>query len=478
MILVYDVISLNPRSFYKVNVDENVFQGVHRVFDLWLDGLKKANPAYSKKIVVPFSDLFHCGHNPLLHGIDRVTGTILRRSIDEEENARFLLYQGKIQPNRSSDGTVHACRLLTDLQLLTSSNSSILFEKIEKCTGNCNETYPGNIFLRGTISEQGNFVSIEQYLVPIWCLVPVDFRYELYLDDLSMISTYFEETLLVSSSVEDRQEALEICRWILNPSNKIPFKSKTLLDQILRLNRSSPQIDSDLIELLQLLFEHRQFREEFFPLDQRDDYDNLVFLLKSSEQHRFQSSLSRILQGIFQRFSPQTDRIKETIKLIGILAEEQVDRNFLLVLIHQLLSEIFQVDQSMPSISDLTNLLAVLSIFLDAFAPSCRIIAQQIIRQMKISSITTTSSSTITTLLRTVLIPTIVHIYRQLIGEQQNSSKRKLHLHLEFPSWFIGLYQMCLTLLDTFCQSPLPIPFYDTTQQTCQCSLCNEFLLF
>ena len=54
----------------------------------------------------------------------------------------------------------------------------------------------------------------------------------------------------------------------------------------------------------------------------------------------------------------------------------------------------------------------------------------------------------------------------------------ELHLHLEFPSWFIGLYQMCLTLLDTFCQSPLPIPFYDSTQQTCQCSLCNEFLLF
>ena len=156
LILIYDIISLSSINFYNVDINEATLNRVARVLETWTNGLENDYHGYSSKIIIPFSDTFHPGNNPLLHGIDRVIGTILRRTIQQYHSEKFLLYQGIIQPNRSNDGTVHACRSLTDLNLMLNNKTKTLFDKIDLCLGNCNETYSGNIFLRRTRSEQGN----------------------------------------------------------------------------------------------------------------------------------------------------------------------------------------------------------------------------------------------------------------------------------------------------------------------------------
>lgn len=158
LILVYDIIPLTNTVYYNVNINELTMIRVSKVLETWINGLKNDYQSYSSKIIIPFSDTFHFENNILLHGIDRVIGTILRRTIEQYHSNQFLLYEGIVQPNRSNDGTVHACRLLTNMNLMTKTKTNTLFDKIDLCLGNCNETYSGNIFLRKTRSEQGKFI--------------------------------------------------------------------------------------------------------------------------------------------------------------------------------------------------------------------------------------------------------------------------------------------------------------------------------
>ena len=106
LILVYDILPLTSTVFYNVDINETILNRVGRIFETWMNGLDNNYHGYSSKIIIPFSDTFHLGDNPLLHGIDRLIGTILRRTIEKYHSDKFLLYQGIIQPNRSNDGTV------------------------------------------------------------------------------------------------------------------------------------------------------------------------------------------------------------------------------------------------------------------------------------------------------------------------------------------------------------------------------------
>lgn len=157
LILIYDIIPLSSTVFYNVNVDETSIIRVEKILETWINGLEHDYYGYSSKIIIPYSDTFYFGNNILLHGIDRIIGTILRRTIEQYQTNKFLLYQGIIQPNRSNDGTIHACRSLTDLNLMIPIKTNTIFDRIDLCLGNCNETYSGNIFLRKMRTEQGLF---------------------------------------------------------------------------------------------------------------------------------------------------------------------------------------------------------------------------------------------------------------------------------------------------------------------------------
>ena len=53
--------------------------------------------------------------------------------------------------------------------------------------------------------------------------------------------------------------------------------------------------------------------------------------------------------------------------------------------------------------------------------------------------------------------------------------------HHQLPSWFASLYQTCVSLLNDYCNSRLPIPFYSSLSlifHSCQCSVCEELLTF
>lgn len=57
----------------------------------------------------------------------------------------------------------------------------------------------------------------------------------------------------------------------------------------------------------------------------------------------------------------------------------------------------------------------------------------------------------------------------------------ELHPSVEFPSWFISLYQTCISCLNNYCNSPLPIPFYSNLYalvDSCSCSLCEQLFAF
>ncbi|CAF2768026.1 unnamed protein product [Rotaria sp. Silwood2] len=478
LILIYDIIPLTSTIFYNVNINETTMIRVARILDTWINGLEHDYHGYSTKIIIPFSDTYHLGNNPLLHGIDRVIGTILRRTIEQYHSNKFLLYQGIIQPNRSNDGTVHACRLLTDLNLMVSTTRNTLFDKIDLCLGNCNETYSGNIFLRKTRSEQGSLISIEQFNVPIWCLVPVSHKYDLLIDNIPRVLTHLEQNLIPYHN--QRSETFLLLDWLLTSSKKIHFNAKSLLHQLLPL-LSDKTITYDLIIIIRQLFEHKKFLEQFFPMNNKQEYDDIIYLLNYSKDTKIQLYLHQVFRTVLKRRSRDTDRIRDAIKFIGILSSRNVNSNFILVLIHELLSNIFKSNNPMPSVTDLANLLALLSLSMDSFEASCQIISQQIIRQIKITTITTTNTSTITNLLRTVLVPTLIQIYRHFMNENQIFRKRKRDPMIHFPSWFLSLYQACLSLLNTYCNSLPPIPTYDNLLNifdTHCCAICKQLFIF
>lgn len=268
----------------------------------------------------------------------------------------------------------------------------------------------------------GNLISVEKFVVPVWCLVPMDYKYDLLIDNIPRVLKYLEDTLIVNHHFN---EIFLLVNWLLTSPKKINFNSKFLLHQLLRL-LSDDRITNDLIDLMRQLFEHKKFVEQFFPMNTKQDYDDIIHLLKYSKDEKIQLYLHKVFRLVFKQRLRTADRINDAIKFIGILSTENVDSKFLFVLIHELLSNIFKTYNPMPSITDLCYLLAILSLSADYFEPSCQIICRQIIRQIKITTITTTNSSTISSLLRTVLVPTLIQIYRQLTNENQLSKKRSL----------------------------------------------------
>jgi hypothetical protein len=180
----------------------------------------------------------------------------------------------------------------------------------------------------------------------------------------------------------------------------------------------------ELIITIRQLFEHKKFLEQFFPMNNKQEYDDIIYLLNYSKDTKIQLYLHQVFQTVLKRRSRDTDRIKDAIKFIGILSTRNIDSSFLLVLIHELLTNIFKPNNPMLSITDLANLLALLSLSVESYEPSCQVISQQIIRQIKLTTITTTATSTITNLLRAVLVPTLVQIYRHFIDANQMFRKR------------------------------------------------------
>jgi len=475
LILIYDIIPLTSNVYYNVDINESILIRISKIFETWINGLDSDYHGYSSKIILPFSDTFQLGNNLLLYGMDRVIGTILRRTIEQYYSDKFLLYQGIIQPNRSNDGTVHVCRLLTDLKLMNNQTTNGLFDKIDLCLGNCNESYSGNIFLRKTRSEQGQLISVEQFTVPIWCLVPVNHKYDLLIDNIPRVLTHLEENI-----ISHHQEIFLLINWLLTTSKKINFNSKFLLHQLLRLSFNHT-LTYELILIIRQLFEHKKFLEQFFPMNNEEEYNDIIYLLNYSKDSKIELYLHQVFRNVLKRRLRDTDRIKDAIKFIGILSIRNINSSFILVLIHELLLNIFKPTNTIPSITDLTNLLSLLSLSGNIYQTSCEILSKQIIRQIKITTTTTTSMSTITNLLRAVLIPALIQIYRNFLKENQTYGKRKRDEMIHFPSWFLLLYQTCLSLLNTYCHSSLPIPIYDNLSKNMDqhcCAICHQLFSF
>ena len=472
LILVYDVIQLKSTTCFNVEIDETQVERVKKVLNVWSEGLKEYSTGYSTKIVLPWTETFEMGKNPLISPVDRLIGSILRRTLDE----KFYLYRGVVKPNRSSDGTVHACRILTQLERIRSdSKSKTIFDSIESVEGNCNETFSGNIFLRRKRLENGNFVTSEQFSVPIWCLVSFEHRFDLFIDNLSRLTTFLDE---------NPDEIFALIDWIFVTTKKIEFNWKTLLHQLVRLY-SNENLHLRLNSTIEKIFQHRKFIEQFFPMENRRDYENLIFLLKNSFDSKIEIHFEKLFAEVLSRRTRDADRFREAMKLIGIFSTEKINENFLFSLIQKVLNEIFSSNRSSPSITDLTNLLALLAVLNDAYEPSCQILVQQLVRQMKISSTTTTNSSLITNFLRTVLVPTLIEISKHYVERDDDSKrinfKRKRENNVEFPSWFVELYQTCLTCLNNFSNDSLPIPFYSNLSNllhSCQCSHCQQLFAF
>ncbi|CAF1458750.1 unnamed protein product [Adineta ricciae] len=483
LVLVYDIIPMTPTIFYNVDINEATLTRVGRVLETWMNGLEHEYHSYSSKIIVPFSDTFHVGHNPLLHGIDRVIGTVLRRTIEHHYSEHFLLYQGLIQPNRSNDGTVHACRLLTDLKLMSSNNgnmSTTLFNQIDLCLGNCNETYSGNVFVRKTRSEQGQLVSLEQFTVPIWCLVPMNEKYNLLIDNIPRVLSHLEQNLLPHHQ-HHQTEIFLLIDWLLTTTKKINFNTKSLLHHLLRLS-TDPTITHHFSMIIRQLLEHKKFHDQFFPMILKQEYDDIVYLLNYSKDDKIQLYIHQVFQTVLKRRSRDSERIRDAIKFIGTLSTRNIDPSFLLVLTHELLSNVLKPNSPKLSMTDLSNLLALLSISMDSYELSCQIISQQIIQQIKITTTAMTISSTITNLLRTVLVPTLIQIYRQFADTNYFYGKRKRDSTVYFPPWFLSLYRTCLTLLNAYCNSSPAIPTYDNLSNVlhthCSCSVCEQLFVF
>jgi hypothetical protein len=266
----------------------------------------------------------------------------------------------------------------------------------------------------------GNSLSVEQFTVPVWCLVPVNHKYDLLVDNIPRVLNHLEQNLIPH---HHHTEAFLLIDWLLTTSKKIHFNAKLLLHQLLRLS-SDKTITYELILTIRQLFENKKFLEQFFPMNNKQDYDDIVYLLNHSKDSKIEICLHQVFQTALKRRSRDTDRIRDAIKFIGILSTRNVNSSFLLVLIHDLLSNIFKPNNPLPSITDLTNLLALLSLSVNAYQTSCEIISQQIIRQIKITTTTTTTTSTITNLLRAVLVPTLIHIYQNFITQNQTYGKR------------------------------------------------------
>jgi len=316
-------------------------------------------------------------------------------------------------------------------------------------------------------------VSVEQFTVPIWCLVPVNHKYDLLIDNIPRMLTHLEENLIPD---HHHKEIFLLINSLLTTSKKIYFNSKSLLHQLLRLSFDNT-IKCDLILTIRQLFEHKNFLEQFLPMNNKQEYDDIIYLLNYSKDSKIQLYLHQVFRTVLTHRSHDTDRIKDGIKFIGILSTRNINSSFLLVLIHELLSNIFKPTNPIPSITDLINLLLLLSLSVNTYQISCDILSQQIIREIK----KITSILIMTNLFRTVLIPTLIQIYRNFLKENQRYEKRKHDSIINFPSWFLSLYQICLSLLNTYCDSPPRIPVYNNLLKNINmncCSICKQLFIF
>lgn len=234
--------------------------------------------------------------------------------------------------------------------------------------------------------------------------------------------TFLEKTLI--PSVNHSQEVFHLIEWLLTTPKKVSLNTKAILHQLIRLTNSH-ELSDDLELLITKLLYHKKFAEQFHWTKQTQDLYDIVQLLKLPQKVKFQIAIHQTTRLTMKRFiNGDNVQLKEMIKFIGVLAANNINKNFVFVLVHELLQAIFRVNSLKLSLTDLIDLLALLATFYNVYERSCEIISKEIIRQMNLTKLITNSSTT-SNQLRELLVTTLIYICRNWIHVHSNNASKE-----------------------------------------------------
>ncbi|CAF1412690.1 unnamed protein product [Adineta steineri] len=67
---------------------------------------------------------------------------------------------------------------------------------------------------------------------------------------------------------------------------------------------------------------------QFCPMILKQEYDDIIYLLKYSEDTNIQLFVKQVFQNVLEQKSCDKDKIRDAIKFIGILSTRNIDLSF------------------------------------------------------------------------------------------------------------------------------------------------------
>ncbi|CAF0989176.1 unnamed protein product [Adineta ricciae] len=475
---IQQLISLLSKPKNHSQTMENIFlsQRLQRIFTYWETNLDKM----PTKLVIPiqhsldyssyFSILFRDRYRTIIE--------ILTRAI--QQFSSFLVYSATLQHEAPFGDRTDSRLVVHSLTMLNTVNQIALrFDSDHERTIVPNEVL-GELHMyidsfeqaggRQQVLSNGITVFRHYSKFQVLLIIPLVHQWDLLLDDHAFACHHLSYMLSLPTNALDSL-SLNLLSCILREKTA---SSNLLFGQIIHyliILRTRLGLTPNVIQLIKLLFRHKQFQDELFSNEKLFHWLNrLVASVESWSM--FAMEFLELFRKVINSSMPT--KLNEVIQFLLQLSNAVLRALF----INTLLRTIFK-RRTLPRHVLLSTLCSILHLLIvdGSYSLDCQLsLAYNIIKRVRKTSI---DGEIIEKCFKIHLIPMLINIYRDLKIKGKQS-----HSVIPLSAAFILIYEYCLNALNYYCSSnslsssPLNVVSINEALLICPCASCTRLQMF
>ncbi|UJR08135.1 hypothetical protein I4U23_012411 [Adineta vaga] len=444
---IQQLISLLSKPRNHLMTIENIFlsQRLQRIFTYWENNPLKM----PTKLIIPiqhpvdYSPYFSMLFRDKYRTIIEILMTAMKPCFS------FLVYSATLQHDEPFGKRADSRLLIHSLELLNTTDQFTLDLDVQHERTIIPNEILGELHMYIDSFEQAGG---RQQVVPtgeqifrnyskfqVLLIIPYEYQWDLLLDDHSFACHHLSYMLsLPTRSLNNL--SLNLLHCILSDKTSSPILSFDQLIHYLIILRTRVGLTPKLVQLIKLIFQHKQFKDELFSNEKL--YQWLNQLVQSFESWpMFYMEFLELFRKTISSSMPT--KLNEIIQFLLQFSNEILRNLF----INTLLRSIFK-RRALPRqilLSTLCSLLHLLIVDGSYAFDSLLNLAYHIIKRIRKISV---DDEIIEKYFKMHLIPMLINIYRDV-----KKKEKKIHSIIPLSPAFILIYEYCLNTLNYYCSS-------------------------
>ncbi|CAF1142206.1 unnamed protein product [Rotaria sordida] len=471
---IHQFYSLLSNSNYELMNIENIFliQRIKRIFTYWEKNLDKM----PNKLIIPFQHSLD--YSPyfsiLFRDKYRITFELIIKAM--KYLSSFLIYSAIFQYDKSLVNRSNSRFFIHDLKLLNPTNEITLDLNSQHERTVIPNEFLGELHIYVDAFEQG--VSQQQLLnndniifrnnntkYYVLVLIPYQYQWDLLLDDHSF--AYHHLSYMFSLPTNSLNNlCLDLFDCILRDKIHSIYSFDKLIYYIILL-RNRFGLTSKIIQLIKILFQNKQFKDELFSNNNNLNYWVNRLVESFSNWSMFSIEFLNLFRKIISL--SMSTKLNEIIQFLLQFSNKILQTLFINILLRYIFKP--RAYSRHISLSTLCSIFHLLIIDGSYSNDSLFILAYNIIKRVRKTS---SENEIIEKYFKIHLIPMLINIYR----DKQHNSNNSLS-----PA-FILIYEYCLNTLNYYCSSTLSsssslnIISINEALLICPCTSCARLQMF